>query len=186
VKIISNFKDYYDHIQGQYGIDEKVTYERICQTKEKVSWRKTGVYKPLNDCLYLLAVCGVLYPVVCIKDKAYYFYEDLPKELRRDYYRNLPSKDPRNNKSFWKETNLNEKEDCPIGISRAYSFSLKELYVKNIRLRDFDFHKIIDAHTMYLKIVEFLTRDKTIVIPQTDKQKIESHGFDNKTSFRNM
>ncbi len=47
MKLISPYKDYYDFLQGKYGIDEKIIYERICQSyiQEKKSFVKTPLYK---------------------------------------------------------------------------------------------------------------------------------------------
>lgn len=61
MKIISNFKDYYDYLQGVYGIDEKAVYERVCMQysdggtynkklrryiKGEVKWRKCPLHVP--------------------------------------------------------------------------------------------------------------------------------------------
>ena len=84
MKLITNFKDYYDFLQGEFGIDPKAVYERICKDG---SGNKIGLYVPVfkrpkpsfferewdeeqydneqkKHKLYLIAVCGTIYCVV--------------------------------------------------------------------------------------------------------------------------
>lgn len=80
MKIISNFKDYYDFLQGEYGIDPKAVYERVCKD---ASGHKISLYVPeflrprpffnneqeeqqydeqrKQPRLYMLAICGRIY-----------------------------------------------------------------------------------------------------------------------------
>ena len=83
MKIISNFKDYYDFLQGEFGVDLKAVYERICKDG---SGHKAGVYVPefmkprpsifhskweeeqydkrrQRPTLFRLAICGRIYCV---------------------------------------------------------------------------------------------------------------------------
>lgn len=82
MKIISNYKDFYCYLMGIYGQDERIVYERVCATKQKDKWVKSGVYKPdyLIDQegyhFYLLAICGVLYSVYYFNKKFYFFEKD--------------------------------------------------------------------------------------------------------------
>ena len=210
--IKSNFKDYYDYLIGQYGIDEKVVYERICSTEDSdKKWIKSGIYKPqhtLEGTVYsfdIIAVCGIIYCCYYYRGK-HYFGSDaidyIPKKIKRgiyesdiDTYSDLlrsATNEQKENLSFstvrsihLKETNLNEKENCPVLILRQ---SYDGLYadVKNPKLSDFDFGKILSAEECYLQISNFLSREKPIVDNRTDIQKITGKGFDKKTSFRNI
>ena len=73
----SNYKDFYDFLQGIYGVDPKVVYERICQTKKDDKWVKSGVYKPMHIefpkeyRFYMLAICGTIYCVFYYNNKFY-------------------------------------------------------------------------------------------------------------------
>lgn len=151
--IQSNFKDYYDYLQGVYGIDEKVVYERVCYASinSKGEWQKTGLYKPQylasEDCKYevcLLAICGILYRVYII-DKKFYFglnyadynegkYNHIIKLLPKDKFKEFTG-DLHDNSSYWNDgdnskdkhhlmpTDLNEKHNCPVLLIKSYRHS---------------------------------------------------------------
>lgn len=83
MKIISNFRDFYDYLNGVYGIDEKIVYERICSTENaEGKWWKSGVHKadhldfPTEYKFYMLAICGVIYCVYYYNRKFYFFPKD--------------------------------------------------------------------------------------------------------------
>jgi len=144
MKIISPYKDYYDYLQGVYGIDEKVVYERVCYASinTKGDWQKTGLYKPQyiisSDCRYevcLLAICGTFYRVYIINGKFYFGlnyadfkegkYSHIRKILPIDKFREFTG-DLNNNCAFWNygdsskdryhltKNDLNEKNNCPV------------------------------------------------------------------------
>lgn len=100
MKLISNFRDYYDFLQGSYGIDPKVIYERICLTAVGDKWKKAGLYKPdytkpeWGQPDYLdrptrtveeawLAICGKIY-CVYIHEKRFYFGHEYEKTGRAE------------------------------------------------------------------------------------------------------
>lgn len=206
MKIISNFKDYYDYLIGQYGIDEKVVYERICSTEtdDQKGWNKTGIYKPqhsLEGTVYsfdILAVCGIIYCHYYYNGKHYFGIEAqdyIPKKIKRGLYENdihthsdlmksIPSESMFNYQTnvHLRKTNLNEKENCPVLILDR---DCKYAQVKNPKLLDFDFGKMLSAEECYVQINNFLSREKPVIDNRTDVQKIVGKGFDKKTSFRN-
>jgi hypothetical protein len=201
MKIISNFKDFYDYLQGIYGIDPKVVYERICMTQNSYSkdakWLKAGLYRP--DCMTIgnhdkvefapIAICGRIY-CVYIYNKKFYFgdnYEALEK---------LKSKIQKDNRSIYfdnlyyakyhlKPTDINEKENCPVCLL-SHSWSGFHASAKNVRLSDFGIGQIISPNDMYIMISNFISREKVIIDKRTDVEKLTSKGFDKKTSFRKM
>jgi hypothetical protein len=206
MKIISNFKDYYDYLQGIYGMDEKVVYERICMIGgEDEKWEKKGYYKPaylerqsspitLNNSLYpneqfdavFLAICGVIYCVYIYRNKFYFGeeVESIGKKIRRNrplYYDNI-----RYCKYHLDKTDINEKLNCPIALIKWEWHGGIIPYVKNIKLTDYGINTIVPAEDMYIQISNFLSREKKIVDKRTNKEKITGHGFDLKTSFRKM
>ena len=148
--IQSNFKDFYDYLQGVYGIDEKVVYERICYSSvnSKGEWQKTGLYKPQylasEECKYevcLLAICGTLYHVYIINSKFYFGlnkndfkegkYAHILKLLPKEKHKQFAS-DLHDNSSYYRDgdttkdkynltpTDLNEKHNCPVLLVRGY------------------------------------------------------------------
>ena len=204
MKLISNFKDYYDYLIGQYGIDEKCVYERICSTENNNKWIKSGIYKPnhsLEGTVYsfeILAVCGTIYCCYYYQGKHYFGEEAIdyiPKKIKRGLYENdidtysdlLKSMKTQTmnyvTNVHLSKTNLNEKENCPVLILDR---RCEHAEVKNPKLSDYDFGKVLSAEDCYLQIVNFITREKTITDNRTNKEKILSAGFDTKTSFRKM
>lgn len=192
MKIISNFKDYYDFLQGKYGIDTKVVYERVMETKNVNSWVKTGIYRPSYLDLdgyyfYKIAFCGTLYCIWCNNKKAY-----IGEEVKRlnsssvsaEYRANFAT-DKIELQKHGKETNINAKLNCPVVLAST-SWYDEENGTKNIKLADYQFGRIVPPEEAYLKIIDFLTKEPVIKDTRTDVEKVLSHGFDKKTSFRNM
>lgn len=202
MKIISKFKDYYDFLQGIYGIDEKIIYERHCEHKHTGSdrWEKGGVYKPLHISLkerhdgpdFLpIAVCGIIHCVYYYKGKFYFGKEveqlsPLVKALfgARSSF-DIPREAVYVNKYHLTSTKLNEQENCPVLLTDHYGDELHAI-IKNPKLADFGFASYIDPKVLYLQVSNFLSREKPIVDKRTNVEKIISHGFDKKTSFRNI
>jgi hypothetical protein len=216
MKILSPYKDYYDYLQGVYGIDEKIVYERTCYASinSKGEWQKTGLYKPMYLSVQgyeyevaLLAICGTLYRVYIINGKFYFGlnkgdfkegkYAHITRLLPKDKYNQFTS-DLHDNSSYYRDgditkdkyhltkTDLNEKNDCPVLLVKQYYGSKIGVEAKNIKLSDFGIGQIISPHDIYITISNFLSREKPIVDKRTDIQKIVGKGFDKKISFRNV
>lgn len=92
------------------------------------------------------------------------------------------------------EESVNVKLNCPIvGICRGHKnsynssdFELAE-YLKYPVLKDYDLAGFLPAHDIWVMLSEWIARErykegKTDILDNT--QKILSHGFDKKTSFR--
>jgi hypothetical protein len=201
MKLISNYKDYYDYLIGaKYGIDEKAVYERICSTEGNDSkWYKSGIYRPLfldnlrdYDC-WEIHFCGTRY-YGHFYDGQYYYGKEamnyIPARIKNGAHshRGMCSEPILTGGTINNEFGLtrlvedyNEKHNCPVLVSHSYNG-----LIKNPKLLDFGFNKIISPDEAFLKITNFLLREKPVVNNQTDKEKIVSHGFDTKTSFRKM
>ncbi len=211
MKLISPYKDYYDFLQGIYGIDEKIVYERICYASinSKGEWLKTGLYKPYYlsaGSKYesaLLAICGTLYRVYII-NREFYFglnFQDLQEGKYLNIKRLLSQEDwqrftgdlASNRKPYdyskdelhLTPTDFNENNDCPVLLLGRRGRD-HEVEAKNVRLSDFGFNQIMLPHDIYITISNFLSREKPIIDTRTDVQKIVGAGFDKKTSFRNV
>jgi len=191
MKIVSNFKDYYDFLIGKYGIDPKVVYERVCETETpQHSWVKSGIYRPEYLDLpgyyyYGIAFCGTTYKVCCYNGKVYIGDEVLV--LRKFVDKENAYKLPTEREYLTghnKPTDVNEKLNCPVVLLPRYTFDGEG--TKNVKLADFQFGRLVPPEDAYLRIVEFLTREPIIKDTRTDIEKVVSHGFDKKTSFRKM
>lgn len=196
MKLISNFKDYYDYLIGsKYGIDPLVVYERICSTEGKDSqWHKSGINRPLfldfpdRYESWIIQFCGVTY-YGHHYNKQFYYGESAKEHIpyHVDNTTRGVCKDEHPNgaelynqfgfKLYGKRTDYNERENCPVVLIQGGG-------IKNVKLSDYGFGRIVPPEEAFLKITDFLSREKEIINNQTDKEKIVSHGFDTKTSFR--
>jgi len=185
MKLISNFKDYYDFIIAKYGIDEKCIYIR------NNKYNPHFELEPLEYKAFRIHFCNVTYFGHYYKGKFYYGKDAenyIPRILGKNdagmkVYRGQ-TMDPLGrdtNDPLYKGTkyeNLNEKLNCPVILNGEQG----EL---NVRLADFGFSKVVNPENAFIKISNFLMREKEIINTQTNKEKIVSHGFDLKSSFRN-
>lgn len=192
MKIISNFKDYYDFQQGTIGIDDKVVYERI-NKDYRSPVEATPIFKKLVASTYRkafavesyeLAICGVKHFVYIYEGQVYLneAYKKIPKEHRKDLSVNDRYFEG-SEVNFYRNTDLNEKHDCPVILIKNYNWD-NQIIWKNPRLADFNFGRVMDPYTIWVQIYNFLLREPIITNNQTDIEKLEAHGFDKKTSFR--
>lgn len=206
MKIIGKYKDYYDYIQGKYGIDEDVILDR-----RNFVWDVPATYKPFNPDPY------VLYRFRNLKE---YSYEVLLQtgfvQYLIEVQHNLDGTNvPTLVKKFESEVNIGS---CPVllmppeiiyCISESFYKKLKDYDLNDIKsikksfekkeldffravelpiLKDTFIPKIIPAEEVYNNIYNYLLymKEPKVVDMRTNKQKIEGKGFDYKESFRNI
>lgn len=172
--IISKFKDYYDYLKGIYGVDSKLVLDRTSFFNMP--------YKPMEGQKLVFFICGKV--VECLYAKGDFHYGEDIKLLSeaKSWWNNYQY----GNTCFKLEdenTDLNDKMNCPI-LLRWYGSNEHHDVEKFPILKQYDFIKAMDAHTIWIKLSEWLAREKLVINTQTDKEKITSHGFDTKTSFR--
>jgi hypothetical protein len=201
MKIIDNKKDYYDYLMGIYGIDEKIVYDRrdsvtkeyFCKSKG-YSWYPNE--NPFDSAYEMtLRVGNMQYKFVRNKDTDYKW--DMPKFAYRGYYRGYsrqvetitnPMRISDEELEQWKEN------DCPIVLTISYSRDYwwnrgSDIVIRNPILSTFGvIPKFITPNEIWENVYDFISHknDKKIVDNRTDVEKLESHGFDKRTSFRNM
>jgi len=203
MKIISKYKDYYDYLQGIYGVDEKLILDRTEGTS-KMFPKHTG--------LHILVVCGKVLEYVCFNNK-YYFNKDIEqfnetKVLNWRVEERLKPKpsyiiNPEINfKNFWNfekiyyptlsydihniYPELKElSKKCPIFL---YHKNSKTIWQEFPSLLELGVNKEIEAKEIWIMLSEWLgnriTEQEPIVPVGDDKVRILSAGFDLKTSFR--
>jgi hypothetical protein len=206
MKIISKFKDYYDYLQGIYGIDEKLILDRT-------EFYRTPKFPPNG--LVNIYICGYEYEGVCLNGQ-YYWESDIEKialksKKRRYWIRGGDEKDyytvdlKLSNQSLTqvlkKRVNsvVNDKLNYPILINvlggelgltykhRDYHyFEHHQEFSKFPILADYGFQRVLPAEDLWIQLSNWLSRTKDIPNNQTNKEKILSAGFDLKTSFRNV
>lgn len=187
MKIISKYKDYYDYLQGIYGIDDKVILDRregVCFPNNRFWY--PGVKQYDKDIIY---ICGNAYDVAS-DTKGNRFVGKMLLSLKHKL-------DRKGEKIYLKESNgfsipfhiapyktdFNEKYNCPILKSSIYND-----IERFPRLSDFNIQKILSAEDIFHMLYTWIESHK-IIDPKdnrTNNEKIISAGFDLKSSFRNI
>ena len=190
MKIISKYKDYYDYLQGIYGIDNKLILDRRDFDPIPKDRCNEKVQLIIGDKI----VEGYHY------NNEYYFGQKRLDEL------NEITKSKKVDK-WYKEKGithwiLDVRLNCNIrDFKNDTDFAICEYtvpkYRKNVnggvqykypKLSDYNISHILDPHSIWLILNEYLSRKVTeqepIVPVGDDKVRLISAGFDPKTSFR--
>ena len=203
MKIISKYKDYYDYLQGVYGVDEKLILDR----KEF-----TSLMFPPSNKIETFFICNYKVQGIWIDGKIYFGddceqFANKPKEVKYKYkkfkddkesnYWSFPASLLGYRHEIWGGYNILKK---PLLIEEGKSPN-KELkcpilrvqgreYEKNPILREYEINKVFTPEEIWILLSTWLGREvsdneKEVPIGD-DKVRISSHGFDLKTSFRNV
>lgn len=209
MRIISKHKDYYDYLQGIYGVDNNLVYNRKVNSNYTIGESDDDalVYKTF-------AIAGNIYKIYIYKKKIYHtidemvkLYTILPKDLKKDFVNfytpfkfgkgiTVGESLEKTIEYLYKETNIktdiNKLRREPVLIFNSYyryekdddkDFSNWDIPLLN----DYKFCTIFPAQEMYIKISTFfgwLKDNPEIKNNQSDLEKLTSHGFDKKKSFR--
>jgi hypothetical protein len=212
MKILDKCKEFYDYVVSIYGIDNDIILDR--RNKEDFdfpdntyNWKYSYFS---NGSLYFVLEIGYnqyLFKVDYIDGKKQNVqlikvFEstcqiiDYKAEFNVNYKHNVAYK-------------LKHRKDLLSNVTNFYevclqtAISLKEITIETLRFDQLanrstiknkvyvnlnPFAKYLDPVTVYNQIYSFLLskKDKKIVDSRTDVQKLESAGFDRKTSFRKM
>ncbi len=203
MKLITNFKDYYDYVIEVRGIDPKAVYNRTPPYVpyhvgySDVTYPTDWLYQQnlkYNTRSYLIAFCGTMYFILRYQGKFYYGedYKNIEKvSFEKDWVQ-----------FHLKSTTLNEQYNAPVLLLKKGNFKDdpkdKRYYTWELvvdgqtdtpvvpRLDDFKFSNLVSAEEAYVRITNFLLREKEVKDNRTDKEKIIAKGFDKVTSFRRM
>lgn len=201
MKIIAKTKDYYDYLQGIYGVDEKIVYDR----------RDGRVACGGNLDVIRVLVNNVAYPMICIDERfrgTEQAFEEgsklIDKVLTEKGQYKYQGRNPFRSYSIsvrrsgtpkdWFAKNYKAKVSLNSELREPVLIQFLEVWEKKWRepfkplhLEDYDFGSILSPHEVYIEISNFLSwcvDNPPIPDKQTDKEKVVSHGFDLKTSFR--
>ncbi len=185
--IISKYKDYYDYLVGIYGRDEKLVLDR----RDGFVSEDIPFHPQYIGNLFEFHICGKEYDIY-VNSTGIYFGERLEELGKvRDYngkYVSIPTgyTYPQyvNARIEVVSSDLNDKYNCPILVRKDRRLGGFHEPQKFPRLSDFNFGSILSPEEIYIQLSTWLGREKTIPNNQTNVEKIESHGFDKKTSFR--
>lgn len=197
MKIISKHKEYYDYLTGIYGIDELLVYDR----------RTDLLFKPIeSDSIieYKFAICNKIYYIIQYNKNFYHTIDELTELNNILIKENIGcisnSGFSKYISPFYKkdiniihkilnyETNVNKINREPVLVSTVKSFYKDvDLDWSIPFLSEFNFARWIEPTDIYNEISQFISWLKDnpqIPNNQTNKEKILSHGFDFKKSFR--
>lgn len=209
MRLHTDFHDYYDNAIG-YGVDEKVHYNRY--SKKASIDIKSKLDRPFHRESGLVGFCGKIYPFIELNRYGQYlddqgrlkiietrfaFDADEYLEIKREwghfpdeFYSYAYTEDPKL-KQFYGEWSRENDEiflehKVPAWVARFYIQEPNGIL--NPRLKDYGFDRRVDAMTAFQEISMYLAN---ILVEQKetrgieDRYRIEQHGFDLKTSFRN-
>lgn len=209
MKIISKHKDYFDYYQGIFGMDESKVYVRGDVLQYNPPDEYSTLNPPKDETVYDFYICGKQYRILEFRGTFYHTAEELEildKRLQiierekwgRRYsgsgiqFTNWRSKydDDRYQKEYNAtngiNTDLNIKHREPILINQKRGYH-DDKDVSVPLLSSFNFHKVLDAKTVYIEVETFLgwlVDNPPLPDTQTNIGKVESHGFDKTYSFR--
>lgn len=211
MRIFSKFRDYYDglaeHEKGDYLTcvwtrtekDVEVYINDIKELDERS--KHMFVYgHSIRPCYLIIA--GKVYPFLQDRkdpeDKYLYSVEEVEKR-RQGYFRKHYREQERI--SFFAPypdmTDLCLRLEAPIILICPYSPNYQAGQGRpyrnvaiNVKLSDWGFQKVMSAPEVYQVLDVFMSnvmvKDQMPPTQQTDIEKVEAHGFDKKTSFRNI
>ena len=177
MKIISKHKDYYDYCVGKFGRDPLMVYDRRIKDSAipKRLQNPNKIYVGFDNVFaqsIVFYICGEIKIVFAYKGNFYFSIKDVPIQAQHlGYITGLQNK----------PTDINLEYKQPVLMED----SCGKLSIPI--LNDFNFSKLYSPEEMYQKIYAFLGYCKdnnSEASVQTNKEKITSHGFDKRTSFR--
>jgi len=210
MRIISKHKDYFDYYQGIFGMDNSKVLKRDNVFRYTASYNPDIGITPTEEMVYDFFICGKQYRILEFKGKLYHTPEemekldtilkknDIVKNGRRRYksggihlngwYSERPDRfETQYNLTNGIDTDVNIKQREPVLINRKKTWYSKDVDYSTPLLSDFNFHKILDAKTLYIEVETFLgwlVDNPPLPDKQTNIGKVTGHGFDAKTSFR--
>ena len=181
MKIISKFKDYYDHLQGIYGIDPLKVLDR---TQMSVNTYHT------SDRGFTLYFCGSLYEHQCDSLTHHKNYAEALLRFTKSKY--LTPKGHivyQNETCFWAKLDrrIDAKLNFPYGVLLPVDFRKPETAtIKSVLiLKNLGFYKVMSAEECYRQIEQFIGKSEMESNTDvTDMDRFEAKGFSKKESFR--
>jgi hypothetical protein len=209
--IVSNFKDYYDSVAYQYGVDKNIVYLReikeffLVEKRKKPSCDKNDRASMIRYLLNRLGYqssgevlfCGKRYPFLRNNNKCCYFYEEFLELVQRTdkkQYKDIQSSPDKKEEVIRCFKYFGEDVDNDIFFDYKSPIIIKDYdtgsIIVNPYLMPYDFIKVKDPDTAYREIYMFVSGilgslgNKNINQEIPDKYKIAKHGFDQNMGFR--
>jgi hypothetical protein len=207
MKILSKYKDYYDYLKGIYGEDEKIILDRRMSNKPLIMNEEIVSLYICDMIINGFCHNNVVYfgdeldnildkvdndNVLRYKKYRYYYSSNLKithtidtkkfKNIKRHYYLN--------NQLIEAETKFNSLLNCPILLSSTFGELEynRNKFIAYPKLEDLNVQKAIPAEKIWQLLSDWISRKITeneAKVPiGDDKLRIQTHGFDLKSSFR--
>lgn len=226
MKIISNFKDFYDYISTYYGLDESVIYKRTSFVKKDFNENvkmvdilfdgrfSTVYFIEISDeqrKLFSSSIKGQLVRYIVANGRKYGFikYENKWQYLTQELYDRIEVEKPEHTSIFSPKkviVNNGNRNELLDDISKRVNAPIFECTISNAVyergkcflavfehvpvLKELGFEKLVDVQQFYQELEHYISnvlRDNPDIKPPviiSDKDLIESKGFDKKISFR--
>ncbi len=203
MKIVSQFNDYYDGVASSL-FDKETLYirkvaEELTGNKFELDRKNRYISYPDSATYMILFFCGKTYPIVRIfreisfskKEVTYCYnykaFEEAFASIKKQntYYHHIYDFTYKFFEDY-KNNNVNLVLNSPIVLTKINDDN-REVYVKNAKLSDIDFFKVMDSYTCFQEIymcMNSVYKAEKPVVEIEDKYKIQQHGFDVKASFR--
>jgi hypothetical protein len=207
MKIISKFKDYYDYLQGIYGVDTNLVLDRTLFTKipnsiddytlvrfhicnnivEGIWYGGKVLYgKDIEQISYNYCDNPKLNQCYSDEDK-YYIYNPNQKKKYGRYSITKVLKEP---KKVGEDKSQNIKTGCAILLIHIRYPDNDECNSMNPILSEYNLVNVYTPLQIWIMLSEWLGKQKDSSSKYIDKssdiEKLVNKGFDKKTSFRNM
>ena len=185
MRIVSNFKDYYDHL-AYLGIDNKVVFERTTE-RLNVDNLKLERSTPYINNIRKSCTIDQVFIIVCNIAYTGWVYLNYGKQDEKQYIFN--KEEAKKIYDFlaperyinWKRVQMTQSVICEyplVGIGVDY------FPVKNPKLKDVNFHTVLSAEKVWQEICMFLSKEKVVKeLELTESESLLRHGMDKK-SFR--
>ena len=209
MKILGKYKDYYDYLQGIYGVDPLLVLDRRYDHIEIRRPDEETKNKLISKSFF---VADKKYNIYYYNKTAYYTLEEIV-HLNEILEENKQTEDMitmpwkynlgRNYWSYkdkeiltqewWNEQNgktfaINKKRRIPVLMCTNLGPRRKtEISYSPCILKQWDFHKVMTAEEVYREVstmLGYFVDHPVIPNKQTNMEKLLSHGFDKTKSFR--
>jgi hypothetical protein len=212
MRILDKHKDFYDYLAGIYGIDNTVFFDRRGSTKItqddliRAFYADRNLYDWNDKGPLLQEYKKDLYAIIEVGYYQYLLRAYTVTRIRLGIYYNLYCGNIELAHVFSDHKHYNEspislypvdvhnyrlRKDKKASKNLNYGNDIHPYYEKVIEnpiFTDTKIPSILDAQTIYVNIFDYISSkaDFDIVDKRDDVAKAVDHGFDKKTSFRNM
>lgn len=194
MKIISKYRDYYDYLQGIYGIDEKLILDRR-SGKTKYNLTKKTILVICGKVIEFYVKEGKFYisnQLEKINNKKHIYYKNAKYIITDSFSNNYPIYYPELSEDIYnKYPGLQEfSKKSPIFFLKKNINDNLEIIEEFPQLSIIGIQKIIKPEEIWLMLSQWLSERITEKEPNVpignDKIQILNAGFNLKTSFRNI